>query len=71
MAQVTYRGVKYNTEDICNATNTESAELTYRGVKYTKRFNHLARLQAKQAKKNRLAAARNAFTQGMKAHEVA
>ena len=70
MAQVTYRGVKYNTEDNRQVSDLDSADLIYRGVSYTKEFNHLARLQRQQEKKNRLSAARTAFTQNMKANEV-
>lgn len=70
MAQVTYRGVKYNTEDNRQVSELDSVELTYRGVSYTKEFNHLARLKRQQEKKNRLSAARAAFTQNMKANEV-
>jgi len=35
MAQVTYRGVKYDT-DTRKATNTQQVQETYRGVKFQK-----------------------------------
>ena len=35
MAQVTYRGVKYNTEDNRQAKAPKTRTLVYRGVEYT------------------------------------
>ena len=36
MAQVTYRGVKYDTNDKRNQTASSKTEMTYRGVKFDK-----------------------------------
>ena len=38
MAQVTYRGVVYDTENRPNKAKTQKVELTYRGVKSEKGF---------------------------------